>query len=134
MSTELKAHLRSGDTWKRGLFILLFALLYGIAEVVLWAIILFQFGSQLITGRTNRKLYEFCRGLNAYFYQILQFITYRSELKPYPFSEWPSEGLESVQQQESAARQTSEREQEEGGSAGESPDTDVNEGAPDEQK
>ena len=106
MSTELKDHLRSGTTWKRGLFILLFAVLYGIAEVVLWAIVLFQFGSQLFTGRTNDKLHEFSRGLTAYFYQILQFFTYRSDVKPYPFSEWPGEGLESVQQQEDAARQT----------------------------
>ena len=105
MSTELKDHLRDTGTWKRGLFILLFALFYSIAEIVLGAIVLFQFGSQLITGKTNDKLSEFSRGLTAYFYQLLQFFTYRSEVKPYPFSDWPSEGLESVQQQESTAQE-----------------------------
>jgi len=93
MSTELKENLGSGDTWKRGLFILLFAIIYSVAEVVLWAIVLFQFGSHLIIRRSNESLLEFSRGLNAYFYQILQFISFRSEEKPYPFNDWPSEGI-----------------------------------------
>lgn len=93
MSTELKENLSSGSTWKRGLFILLFAVLYGVAEVVLWAIVLFQFGSHLIIARSNDALLDFSRGLNAYIYQILQFITFRSEEKPYPFNDWPGEGI-----------------------------------------
>ncbi len=100
MNDELKTHVRSTATWKRGLLILLFAIIYSISEVVLAAIVLFQFGSQLFTGRINDKLYRFSCGLTAYFYQLVQFFTYRSDLKPYPFSEWPSEGLESVQEQE----------------------------------
>lgn len=107
MSTELKTYVRRTDTWIRGLFILLFAVIYSIAEIVLAAIVLFQFGSQLFTGRTNDKLRKFSHGLTAYFYQLLQFFTYRSDLKPFPFSEWP-EGPESVQQEESepAAKQS----------------------------
>lgn len=106
MNDELKTHVRSADTWTRGLFILLFAIIYSIAEVVLGAIVLFQFGSQLITGKINDKLYRFSIGLTAYFYQLVQFFTYRSDLKPYPFSEWPSEGLETVKKQEEALQQT----------------------------
>lgn len=96
MST--KENLKSRVSWMRGLYILLFALLYGIAEFVLWAIVLFQFGSQLITARPNARLLEFCHGLNAYIYQILQFITYRSDEKPYPFAEWPAAGLDAVRE------------------------------------
>lgn len=112
MSTELKAHFSNAETWKRGLFILLFAVFYGIAEVVLGAIVLFQFGSQLIAGRTNDKLHEFSRGLTAYFYQLLQFFTYRSDLKPFPFSDWPDEGLESVQEQEREMQQAAPHDEE----------------------
>lgn len=111
MSSELKDHLGSGATWTRGLFILLFALFYSIAEVLLGAIVLFQFASQLITGRTNDKLHDFSRGLTAYFYQLLQFFTYRSDVRPYPFSEWPGDGLDGVQQQESALQQSTVSEQ-----------------------
>lgn len=105
MSNELNTNVRRADTWKRGLFILIFAVIYSIAEVVLGAIVLFQFGSQLFTGRTNDKLYGFSRGLTAYFYQLVQFFTYRSDLKPFPFSEWPDDGLESVQEQENEMQQ-----------------------------
>lgn len=90
----IKENLKNKSNWMRGLYILLFAILYSIAEIVLWAIVLFQFGSQLITARPNNRLLGFSRGLNAYIYQIIQFISYRSEEKPYPFADWPAEGLE----------------------------------------
>jgi len=93
MTTESHTHLRDKSIWIRGLYILLFALLYGVAEVVLWAIILFQFGSHLLTGRSNDTLLDFSRGLNAYFYQILQYLSFRTEYKPYPLNDWPGEGL-----------------------------------------
>ncbi len=85
----VKKNLQTGDSWIRGLYILLFGLLYSIAEIVLWAIVLFQFGSQLITARPNERLLAFTQGLNTYIYLILQYITYRSDDKPYPFDEWP---------------------------------------------
>lgn len=120
MSNDIKANLSSGETWKRGLFIILFAVLYSVAEVVLWAVILFQFGSQLITSHTNERLLEFTRGLNAYIYYILQYISYRSDEKPYPFDEWPGDGIaagEKASRQEkthftSADREIVEREDE----------------------
>lgn len=93
MSNETPSHLSNRETWKRGLFILLFALLYGVAEVVLWAVILFQFGSRLISGHCSDSLLEFSKGLNAYFYQILQYLSFRSDYKPYPFNDWPAAGL-----------------------------------------
>jgi hypothetical protein len=85
-------NLKSKSSWLRGLYILLFALLYSIAEVVLWAIVLFQFGSQLLVAHPNPRLLAFSRGLTAYIYLILQYLTYRSDDKPYPFDEWPSAG------------------------------------------
>ncbi|HEY9148888.1 MAG TPA: DUF4389 domain-containing protein [Gammaproteobacteria bacterium] len=88
-----KENLKRKTSWIRGLYILLFALFYALAEFVLWAVVLFQFGSQLFTTRPNARLLGFSRGLNAYIYQILQFVTYRSEQMPYPFDEWPEAGL-----------------------------------------
>ncbi len=88
-----KENLKDKESWLRGLYILLFGLLYSIAEIVLWAIVLFQFGSRLITGRLNERVLDFTRGLNAYIYLILQYLAFRSDDKPYPFDEWPGEGL-----------------------------------------
>lgn len=103
MAGELSSNLTNGKTWLRGLLIILFAVLYGVAEFVVWVVVLLQFGSQLITGEPMPRLLAFATGLNAYVYQILQFITYRSEVRPFPFSAWPTRGLDDVCKEERAA-------------------------------
>jgi hypothetical protein len=77
------------ETWFRLLYVLLFVILYGVAEVVLGAIVVVQFGFKLITHKTNDNLLNFSTGLNKYIYEILQFMTFNSNEKPYPFSDWP---------------------------------------------
>lgn len=89
MENGLKSNLTDKTTWKRGLYMLLFAVIYGLAEIVLTAVVLFQFGSQLITGRTNRRLLNFGQQIATYLYQIILFLTYKSEEMPYPFEVWP---------------------------------------------
>lgn len=77
------------ETWIRLLYVFLFMILYGIAEVVLGVIVIVQFGFKLITLETNKNLLDFSIGLNKYIYGILQFMTFNSDEKPYPFSDWP---------------------------------------------
>jgi len=89
---ELKRHLRNGKTWSRGLFMLLFAAIYGLAEIVLIAIALFQFGAMLLTGRVNPRLLDFGRDLATYIRQMVLFFTYNGETKPFPFAPWPGAG------------------------------------------
>ena len=89
MDEELKQHLSAKATWKRGLFILIFALIYSIAEIVVAAIVLFQFVATLFTGTPNDRLLAFSETLTRYIYQILQFVTYTSDYLPYPFGTWP---------------------------------------------
>ena len=86
---EFKKNVSSPPTWTRGLFILLFALIYGIAEVVVTAVIAFQFCYTLVTGTSNRQLRDFGQDLSTFIYQIMLYLTYNSEDKPYPFGPWP---------------------------------------------
>jgi len=76
------------DKLFRGGYILLFAILYSIAEVVLSAIVIFQFLHTLIKDDINPRLKTFSSQINIYVYDILQYVTYNSEVKPYPFTEW----------------------------------------------
>lgn len=110
MAGDLKTNLANGRTWLRGLFILLFAILYGVAEVVIGVVVVLQFGSHLITGGPITRLLEFARGLNAYVYQILQFVTYRSEMRPFPFGPWPTQGMDDVTMAERAEAEKAEAE------------------------
>jgi len=72
----------------RGGYILLFALFYSLAEVVLSAIVIFQFLHTLVKDNVNSRLKIFSSQLNVYVYDILQYVTYNSEVKPYPFAQW----------------------------------------------
>lgn len=77
-------------TWLRGIFMLLFfAVAYYFIILLVAAIALFQFGSVLFTGQLNVWLLDFGRSLSLYSQQIVSFLTYNSEQKPFPFSKWP---------------------------------------------
>jgi hypothetical protein len=89
MSNDVKENLKSQSTWIRGLYILIFAVFYTIAEIVLFAIIVFQFLLKLFTSETNERLCKLGQGLSTYIYQILQYMNFNSDYQPYPFGAWP---------------------------------------------
>jgi hypothetical protein len=89
MSDELKKHISDVNIWKRALFMLLFAILYGLTEVVIWAVVIFQFLIVLFTGSKNERLLEFGQKLTTYIYQIVLFQTFNTETHPFPFGDWP---------------------------------------------
>jgi len=66
---SIKDNLTEQKTWRRGLYKLLFAVFYGIAKVVLSAVIVFQFLLVLITGNTNARLLKLGQSLSNYFVQ-----------------------------------------------------------------
>ena len=59
MNPELKQRLTASDTWLRGLFIVIFAVIFSITEVLLTAVVVFQFLATLFTGETNTRLRAF---------------------------------------------------------------------------
>jgi len=87
---ELKSNLLSSRHWLRLVFMLLFAALLQIAGIVMWVLVILQFLFSLISGQDNRNLRELGSSLSRYIYQTLKFLTYNSEEKPFPFSDWPS--------------------------------------------
>ena len=77
------------STWLRGFFMLLFAIAYGIAELLLLVTVVFQFLCLLVTGKTVERLLVFGENLGRYFYQIIRYLTFNTEERPFPFSDWP---------------------------------------------
>ncbi|MFQ5470255.1 MAG: DUF4389 domain-containing protein [Gammaproteobacteria bacterium] len=90
MNEELSQRIKARDTWEKGLHILLFAVIYSVAEIIIGFVVLFQFVSTLFTGSRNEQLLSFGRNLSQYVYQIMLFVTYNSDEKPYPFAPWPN--------------------------------------------
>jgi hypothetical protein len=89
--SALKHNLTNRSTWLRGLYMLLFALIYKVAEIVLFAVALFQFGSRLFTGETHERVRVFGESLSIFNLQVWLFLTFNSEILPFPFGPWPDE-------------------------------------------
>lgn len=90
LDPQLKEHVSAKTTWVRGLYIVLFAIVYSIAAWLVVAVVIFQFLSTLLTGNNNIQLLRFGRQLSDFVRQLLMFVTYNSDDKPYPFGPWPS--------------------------------------------
>jgi len=89
MNVETIKHYKDRSVWQRGLYMLLFIFLLGVAKFVSFVTILFLFLSVLFTGEPNEKLVKFGKSLSSYQYQILLFITYNSEEQAFPLGDWP---------------------------------------------
>ena len=89
MNDDIKKHIKEQSTWVRGVYMLMFALFYSIAEFVLFGIVIVQFLLVLFTGSNNQKLLILGQSIATYIYQIVQFLTFNSEYQAFPFGEWP---------------------------------------------
>ncbi|MGR9051716.1 MAG: DUF4389 domain-containing protein [Gammaproteobacteria bacterium] len=88
MQEQINENLKKVSTWKRIFFILVFAVIVGLVRILLWAVVLLQIASALVTGSPNRHILDFGRTLAAYLYHILLFLTFNSDRLPFPFSDW----------------------------------------------
>ena len=89
MSNDIKDNIKQQSTWIRGLYMVLFSIFYTIADLVLFAVVVFQFFLKLFTGDTNDRLRKLGLSISTYIYEILQFLSFNSEAHPYPFGNWP---------------------------------------------
>lgn len=94
MDPQLKEHLTATDTWIRGLFLLLFAIILSVAKVVTGAVVVLQFFFTVFNGETNANLKQFGAGLSRFTYQVMLYLTYNSDDKPFPFQPWPGDANE----------------------------------------
>lgn len=73
----------------RGLYMLLMALAYQLSGTVICCVTVIQFVVALLSGTPNVNLIVFGRSLGTYLKQIVDFLTFASEVVPFPFSPWP---------------------------------------------
>jgi len=75
--------------WKRGLYMLLFVIISRLAELLVGIVALVQFILKASTNNTNDNLTSLGKQLSQYMFEIIQFQTFNSEEKPFPFKSWP---------------------------------------------
>ena len=87
---SLEQNVKSKATWMRFFFIVVFAFLYAISRVVLFAVVVLQFFWLLFNGVINEALRALGQSLATYTYQIVRFLTFNTNVRPFPFdTPWP---------------------------------------------
>ena len=82
--------LRGGNHWLRLVIALVyFGLLFYVVKTVIGLVLLAQFILGIFSGEVNRRLVDFTGDLNRFSYHVLQYLTWNSNDRPFPFSDWP---------------------------------------------
>lgn len=108
MSDEYVENLKKPSAWLRVLFMAGFVLALYVAGVILLVLMLAQILFSLITGEDNANLRRLGASLTLYVSQILEFLTYNREDKPFPFAQFPlsnEDEVDDVTTADSAAAQ-----------------------------
>lgn len=72
--------------WKRIFLMLLFAVVITLVRWLAWLPILLQLFFVLVSGEKNRYILGFGRGLAVYDYHLLLYLTFATDILPFPFS------------------------------------------------
>lgn len=86
---NIKDNVKSEKQWLRGLFMLLFFLVYEVTEMLVIFVAIVQFLFSIFTGKSNANLRSFGDSLSQYAQQMVTYLSYNSEEKPFPFADWP---------------------------------------------
>ncbi|WP_296263842.1 DUF4389 domain-containing protein [Pseudomonas sp. UBA6562] len=74
----------------RVLWMLVFLLVWQLAEVLLGALVLVQLVYRLVYGAPSASVMNLGDSLSQYLAQIGRFGTFHTDQKPWPFSDWPT--------------------------------------------
>lgn len=86
----IEDNLKSRSTWTRCVFMCLSALLLWIAGVVGIFVVVVGFFWVLFTGDVNRQLQTVGNSLAIYVQQIVRYLTFNTDDRPFPLGgDWP---------------------------------------------
>ena len=84
-------NLKQGSAWVRVILMIAFAVvLYVIIPAIVLVLMLSQTLFVFITGDSNDNLRVLGTALSKYIFEVLQFLSYASDNRPFPFSAFPS--------------------------------------------
>lgn len=92
-SGELFVGARSRNIWVRGLLTLLFLAVLWFIRLIVLILAAFQFVHAIVTGGPNPRLLPFARSVANYIRQMAAFVTWTTEMRPWPWSTWPSDDM-----------------------------------------
>lgn len=89
--SRLEEHVKSRSTWLRLLFLFVFGFIYLLTRFIVCAVVVLQFFWLLFSGEVNPRLTAAGESLATYTYQLVRYLTFASDVRPFPVDEdWPS--------------------------------------------
>lgn len=85
---EQDSYGRDTSIWMRGLFMLIFAAFFALAETVLAVMAVVQFFWMLFAKEKNRALADFGAALGRWLGRVAEYQTGATENKPFPWGRW----------------------------------------------
>lgn len=89
---ESSGERASDSIWVRLLYMLVLALIFSIVETVVYVTAVVALVSVLLSGSVNEPVRRFGKSLGRYANQVIDYLTFNAELRPFPFSAWPDGG------------------------------------------
>jgi hypothetical protein len=90
-SSKVEENVKSRTTWLRLLFMAIYGVVAWLAGMVGLVIVVLGFFWVLFTGEVNRELRQIGQAIASYIYEIIRYLTFNTDDKPFPFGgEWPS--------------------------------------------
>ena len=91
----IEENVKSRSTWLRLLFMFAYYVIGTVTTAVLSIVVILGFLWVLFTGEKNGQLQQAGQAIAAYLYEIIRYLTFNTEAKPFPFgNEWPSSDIE----------------------------------------
>lgn len=107
MDKQWKDSIKSESFWLRSVFMVLFFVVYRIVDILVLLVAISQWFYVLLSGDANQGLRNFAKGLSLYVAQIIDYLSYNTEEKPYPFTDWPEDTINTLIPSRSSARKAS---------------------------
>ena len=105
---EIVDNIREPSFWARILLMIVFALAsYIILLPLILVLSIAQALFTLITGQSNANLRYFSSTLVLYVSQVIQYLNYLTDVKPYPFSDLPEVEDDSLDEQAASSKKGS---------------------------
>ena len=94
MDNQLKTNLLNLETWMRLVYMVIFWVILYVVGTILAVVVVLQFFFVLVSGERNTNLMRLGIMLATYLTEIIDFLTFSSSHKPFPFSEFPDDSRE----------------------------------------
>jgi uncharacterized membrane protein len=75
----------------RVMWSLVFLIIWSLAETIVFLIFAIQIISSVFSTGPNESLRDLGKQIGVYMAQIVSYLTFSSNEKPFPFSNWPSD-------------------------------------------